>query len=426
MLRILTSVHKEFLILIRDKAGLAILFVMPMFLIFVMTLIQDTTYKKLDDTKINVLFLDLDQDSLGLGIENGLIASGFFSVVKQVDNKTLDREAINLLVSEGKYQIGIVIMPGATLSIRDKAQTLIDQAFLPDYSETENKHGIKEQGKIIAYFDPVIKNSFKQTVLLALQNFTNSIETKINFDFFAQELANQFSTENKLKFNPDGGVIIEEQYARTSFNEIIPNSVQHNVPAWAVFAMFFIIIPLTGNIIKERQSGIILRLKLIPGSYLVSMVSKIIVYIVVCLLQFALMIAVGIYILPLFGTPVLELGDQLLALAFMAFAVSLAATGYGVMIGTLASTHDQAASFGSVSVIILAALGGIWVPVFVMPQMMQNISVLSPLNWALDGFYTILLRNGGFAEIVIPAGLLHLFFLVCAFVAYQYQRVKKA
>jgi len=110
----------------------------------------------------------------------------------------------------------------------------------------------------------------------------------------------------------------------------------------------------------------------------------------------------------------------------MAFTVAPAATSKDVMIGTIASSHDQAASFGSVSVIILAALGGIWVPVFVMPQIMQQISVFSPLNWALDGFYTILLRNGSFAEILFPAGLLYLFFLVSILIAYQYQRMQKA
>ncbi len=423
MLRIATSIYKEFLILVRDKAGLAILFLMPMILIFVMTLIQDSTYKKLDDAQINVLFLDLDNDSLGYGIEQGLMASGFFSVVRQVDKKPLDQEIINQLVSSGEYQIGIVVMSGTTQAIRDRAQVLIDQAFVPGYTETESKHGLKEQGKVIAYFDPVVKNSFKQTVLLALQNFISGVETKINFDFFAAELANQFSTEEKLTFDQQGGVKIEEQYARTEFNEIIPNSVQHNVPAWAVFAMFFIIIPLTGNIIRERQSGSILRLKLVPGSYLISMTAKIAVYILVCLVQFLLMIVVGIYILPLLGTPVLELGAHKPALVFMAFTVALAAAGYGVMIGTIASSHDQAASFGSVSVIILAALGGIWVPVFVMPQVMQQISVFSPLNWALDGFYTILLRNGSFAEILFPAGLLYLFFLVSIIIAYQYQRM---
>ncbi len=87
MLKIITSIYKEFLILIRDKAGLAILFLMPMFLIFVMTLIQDTTYKKLDETQLNVLFLDLDGDSLGIGIEKGLAASGFFAIKNSVNNE---------------------------------------------------------------------------------------------------------------------------------------------------------------------------------------------------------------------------------------------------------------------------------------------------------------------------------------------------
>jgi ABC-2 type transport system permease protein len=425
MLKIITSIYKEILILIRDKAGLAILFLMPMFLIFVMTLIQDTTYKKLDETQLNVLFLDLDGDSLGIGIEKGLSASGFFAIKNLVNNEPLMQETVNQLVSEGKYQIGIVIMPGATESIRNKAKAMIDEAFVPENSGNETRHGMKEQGRIVVYFDPVIKNSFKHSVLMALQNFTFGVESKISFELFADELANQFSTENKMKFHPEGGVEIEELYAATKFTETLPNSVQHNVPAWAIFAMFFIIIPLTGNIIKERDSGSVLRLKLIPGSYLVSMTAKIMVYIMVCLIQFGLMLTVGKNILPLFGTPVLVLGTHKLALLFMAISVSLAATGYGVMIGTLATTHDQAASFGSVSVIILAALGGIWVPVFIMPLIMQKISVLSPLNWALDGFYTLFLRGGGFKDIWMQTGLLFAFFAVTLFIAYQVQRMRR-
>jgi ABC-2 type transport system permease protein len=425
MLKIITSIHKEFLILIRDKAGLAILFLMPMILIFVMTLIQDSTFKKLNETKLNILFLDLDGDSLGSGIQRGLSASGFFTINNVYGNEPLNPEIVNQMVSEGKYQIGIVITPGATESIRQKARTMIEEAFVPEISGNESKHGLKEQGKIVVYFDPVIKNSFKQSVLIALQNFTFGVTSKINFDFFAEELANQFSTENKMKFDPEGGVKIEERYATTQFTETLPNSVQHNVPAWAIFAMFFIIIPLTGNIIRERDSGSVLRLKLIPGSYLVSMTGKIIVYIAVCLIQFGLMLAVGKYILPLFGTPVLTLGSHKPALLFLATVVALAASGYGVMIGTLATSHDQAASFGSVSVIILAALGGIWVPVFVMPQVMQKISILSPLNWALEGFYTLLLRGGGFTGVLYHAGLLCAFFIFTISIAILFQRIRK-
>jgi ABC-2 type transport system permease protein len=258
-----------------------------------------------------------------------------------------------------------------------------------------------------------------------LQNFTFNVEAKINFEYFADEVTQQLDTENKLKFDPEGGVIIEELYASTKFTEIVPNSVQHNVPAWTVFAMFFIIIPLTGNIIKERDSGSALRLRLIPGSYLVSMLAKAGLYVVVCLIQFVLMMVVGMYILPMFGTPALDPGGHRTALIVLAFAVALAATGYGIMLGTIATTHDQAASFGAVSVIILAALGGVWVPVFIMPGIMQTISTFSPLNWGLEGFYTIFLRGGGFPEIMKHLMLLIGFFILTVGVAFQYRRIRR-
>ncbi len=37
--------------------------------------------------------------------------------------------------------------------------------------------------------------------------------------------------------------------------DVISNSVQHNVPAWSIFAMFFIVIPIAGNMIREREDG---------------------------------------------------------------------------------------------------------------------------------------------------------------------------
>jgi len=63
-------------------------------------------------------------------------------------------------------------------------------------------------------------------------------------------------------------------------------------------------------------------------------------------------------------------------------------------------------------VIILAAIGGIWVRVFMMPNLMQAASIVSPLNWSLDGFYNILLRGGGLKEIAGNFTALIAFFTV--------------
>ena len=68
------------------------------------------------------------------------------------------------------------------------------------------------------------------------------------------------------------------------------------------------------------------------------------------------------------------------------------------MVGTLAKTEHQAAIMGALSIILLSALGGIWVPSYVMPEVMREISAFSPLNWSLNGFinYFKRWRTGGY------------------------------
>jgi len=51
-LKFRTTSHKEILLLLRDRAGLAMLFIMPMALILIMTLLQDSTFKRLGEKKL--------------------------------------------------------------------------------------------------------------------------------------------------------------------------------------------------------------------------------------------------------------------------------------------------------------------------------------------------------------------------------------
>ena len=94
-------------------------------------------------------------------------------------------------------------------------------------------------------------------------------------------------------------------------------------------------------------------------------------------------------------------------------------------VGTIARTHQQAAIFASISVVILAAIGGIWVPVFMMPPFCRELSVVSPLNWGLNGFYDILVRNAGLSQVIHYAIFLLLFSTGCLLLALYYQKVNK-
>jgi ABC-2 type transport system permease protein len=133
----------------------------------------------------------------------------------------------------------------------------------------------------------------------------------------------------------------------------------------------------------------------------------------------------GVALFPLLGLPALEVTGHLPGLSVMAVAAALAAIGYGISIGTIARTHQQAAIFASISVVILAAIGGIWVPVFIMPPVFRSISIVSPLNWGLNGFYDILVRNAGLADVIQYAIWLLLFSLACLLIALYFHRLRR-
>ncbi len=425
MLRLLSSIYKELLVLIRDRAGLAILFIMPLVLILIMTVIQDATFRTVKEVNISMILVNNDKDSLGEAISKGLYASEFFQIVEEINGENIDEETAKELIARGDYKIGIIIPERATEAIRGNVNALINKSF-----KSFNIPGVKKRTKkstidVTIYIDPATSNSFKNMVMSSLKEFTSQLEIEMFFKNFSEAMAQLMPGQKPIKFESFETIRYKEVYASTTENEILPNSVQHNVPAWTMFAMFFIVLPLAGNIIKERDDGSAFRLKTMPGSFVMIMFSKIFVFLGVAFLQFILMLMVGVYIMPALGLPQLEIGPHKIALGVMALSSGLAATGYGVAIGTIATTHEQAATFGAVSIIIFAALGGIWVPVYVMPHTIRIISQFSPLHWGLNGFYDIFLRGGDLMVVLAEAGKLLTFFVIMLGVAIVYNNYNK-
>lgn len=419
------TVKKETFILLRDKVGLSILFIMPMILILVMTLIQDSAFKTINEKGIPIVLVDNDKDTLGVSIKKGLKASALCSLSDSIDGAPATFEAAKKAVSEGKYLIGIVIPKGATESIRKNVAGLVNETLGID---SVSANGTTDSVNIVMFIDPVTKKSFVTSITSNLHEFISVVKTQIMFQSFSEQISEIMPSDTKAPKNTyvkSDIIKYEEVYASNLINEVLPNAVQHNVPAWSIFAMFFIVIPLVGSMMKEKKEGSVFRLYTMPSSYLLLINGKIIVYVIVCMLQFLLMLSVGLYILPLFGLPVLQLGNSLAAIFVVALATSFAATGYGVLVGTLASSEQQGAILGSLSILLLSAIGGVWVPTYVMPEVMRELSTFSPLNWSLEGFYKLFFRGSGVSGILGESFKLVAFFFVMMAIASVINRVKR-
>lgn len=417
MHKLWASTYKEYLLLIKDFGGLVVLFLMPLVLIITITIIQDSTFKTVSDVKIPVLIVDLDKGNISETLTKGLANSNAFEIVK----KETEIEARDLVFS-GKNQLAIIIPKNLSSDLQKKVNQNVEN-ILAKFSmeEAQTDTIIIPNKEVKLYFDPATQQSFKNSVKNGIDKMISKMENQSIYKAFQEQISDDpeeaiFETENFIRFTE----ILPTKAAK----EILPNSVQHNVPAWTLFAIFFIIVPLSINMVKEKAQGTFVRLRTNPVTYAIVLGGKTIVYLIVCIIQFTLMLMVGVYLFPAMGLPTLDVSGKIPLLFIVAVFAGLAAIGLGLLLGTIAKTQEQSAPFGATFVVILAALGGVWVPVFIMPKFMQTLSNISPMNWGLNAFYDVFLRNGSFIDVLPEISLLLFFFLTTTGIAIAYYKNK--
>jgi len=427
MRKLISSTYKEILLLSRDLGGLVILFVMPLVLIITITLIQDSSYRTINDAKIPILFVDNDKADISATILENLNKSDAFEIVTKDKKIDFTEETAKSAVLKGKYQLAVIIPQNLSTDLIKKVNQNVAKV-LSEFGVEDELKSVEEEilnKEIKLYFDPAVQKSFKNAVMNSIDKMISRIESKSIYEAFQAELSEDEPSEENPLLTANNFVSFKEINPKEGAEVTLPNSTQHNVPAWTLFAIFFIVIPLSINIVKEKNQGTFVRLRTNPVSYLTVLGGKSVTYLIVCLIQFLLMLAVGVYLLPMLGLHALEVGSNFFTLFIVALFSGLAAVGFGILLGTLATTPEQSAPLGATMVVILAAIGGVWVPVFLMPNFMKILSNISPMNWGLNAFYDVLLRNGGIVDILPEIGLLSLFFIITVGISIWYDKMKR-
>ena len=425
MRKLWASAYKEVLLLLRDWGGLAILFFMPAVLIITITLIQESTFKAVGESTLPIVLVDEDGGEIGQIVASNLRNTPNIRVVTETDGTSIDEAHARTLVSEGHYQIALIIPEGISKELNDKVNHNVDRilgAFaVVDADSMQADTNKWQTQEITIYFDPAAGQTFRNGVKTNIEQLLAKVEVQKIYDVFIDQM--------ELDEDPgllNGEIIsFKETIAQKGDDGIIPNAVQHNVPAWILFGIFFIVVPLGINLVKEKNLGTYIRLRTSPVSYVIILGGKILTYTVICLIQFMLMLLIAKYVFPLIGLIEFDAGGQFPLMLLIAFVAGLAAIGLGILIGTVAETQEQSAPFGAIFVIILAALGGVWVPTFIMPEIMQKISAFSPMNWGISAFYDVILRNGTAADIVQPLAYLFAFFVITLLAAILYDKRNK-
>lgn len=402
MYKLRATIKKDIQLLSRDKLGVLFMFIMPVILAIVITAIQNSTFQLVNDNKVPLLISNHDKGVSGKELIEAIDKVGMFQL-KQVDGNETDQQLTERMHKKDAL-LAIVIPADFSSKIKSKATNIASKAlnnFGAPVDSGKTKINNDSLDPITLYYHPVLQESFRQSINGALRSSLQIVESK-------QILQTLYFSLNETAM-PDS---LEKNIINTdvSFNEVpvskdgshsIPNATQHNIPAWTIFAMFFVVISLGSSIVREKLNGSFIRLKTLPTNFLTALLSKQITYLAVTMLQAAVIFAVGVLLFPKMGLPKLNLPADIAGLFIVCLICGWCAVSFAILIGVFAQTQEQSNGVGAVSVILLAAIGGILVPSFAMPASFKTAMNLSPLHWCLESFYGLFLEGGKLKDVLI-------------------------
>ena len=360
---LLSYLRKETTSLFRDWHGIFVLFLMPSIFLIIMSLaLQDTSHQHL-----------LNQIGVDWSIDDSSHNAEFFRhMVQQSFNNGDDSSSPQRLAIQVHHNFADSLSADGNTT---PAVTVTGSANI--------------SSQVWGLINGVISEAYAKTKIRRMLIDFQQISDDANFEDSLAEI-NAFSNLNSLEFNIQQS---DHQLARK------PSSVQQSVPAWLIFGIFFIVIPMSNSLLSERQNGIFVRLYTMQVSPLTILLGKLIPYVAVSFLQALIMTLIGILLLPLLGGEGLVLTGPLFNYAVVALLTGFCAIGLGLLISVAARSHQQATVLGGGFNIIFGAIGGIMVPKYVMPETMQHVADLSPLGWALSAFHGLLLQGQSLLQV---------------------------
>jgi ABC-2 type transport system permease protein len=408
MYKLFATIQKDIRVMVRDRVGLLFMFGLPILLVLIVTSIQNSSFELMNKNRVPLLFCNRDTGAASRQFIQAVDQVGLFKLLQASGTDS----SIRVRVQQKDAMLALVIPANFSTRVEARARMVAGKAMTSfGLEDSINKRiaGDTTTMPIALYYHPILQESFRRSAEGALYSALQVVESKhilktLYFSLNEKELPD--SVESELLNNR---TTIEEYPVSRDRNAIIPNASQHNVPAWTVFAMFFVVISLGSGIVREKLNGSFIRLKTLPTSYLVAILSKQITYVAVTLLQAAVIFAIGVWLLPVMGLPTLHFPTQWAALMVVTFLCGWCAVSYAICIGVFARTEEQATGFGAISIVILAAIGGLMVPSFAMPGSFRLISNISPLHWGLEAYYGLFLEGGGLSTIwsnVLPLVLI--------------------
>lgn len=190
--------------------------------------------------------------------------------------------------------------------------------------------------------------------------------------------------------------------ATTTGEALFPEDLgRFDVGASGQLLLFVFVTSMTAStaLIETRKLGVSRRMYASPTSVRSIVAGEALGRILIAVVQGAIiMVGSAVFFGVSWGSPAAAV------LLMLAFAV--VAGGAGMLMGSLASSTEQAIAIGLLLALGMGALGGSMMPLEFFSPTMYTIAHITPHAWAADGFAELIRRDGGVVDVLGELGVL--------------------
>ncbi|MBI1227015.1 MAG: ABC transporter permease subunit [Bacteroidetes bacterium] len=349
MRRLLFIIQKEFIQIIRNKAILPMMTVVPIVQLILLSYAANNEVKN-----VNIVLIDQDHSSYSRLLVSKIQASDHFTIVAAVPSQKQGDD----LLQGGEADVVLAIPPNFERDfIKEKGAGL--QMLVNAINGQQATVGAGYLGSILQSFNQEI--GLDAMPKLASQRTQPPPTISITY-------SNWYNPELNYKYFMTPGILGE-------------------------LVTILIMVLTAMNVVREREIGTIEQINVTPIRKWQFILGKMVPFLFIGLILLTVGLTAGKLI---FDIPIQ--GSLWVVFAFCVLNIA-AVLGLGLLISNMVDTQQQAMFVAFFFVIIFILMSGLFTPIESMPKWAQYLAVPNPVAHFVDVMRKVLLKGSGFADV---------------------------
>lgn len=374
---------KDLKLFFSDKKAVLLTFLMPILLISLFAFAFGGVFKSSEPKPIKLLVSDIDGS-----MESKTVISNLDSLIEVVLTHKEVNKAIEL-VQKGKYVAVLIFEKGFQDSIAAGKSLPIELKY--DVSR-EIEIGMLQSFLIQNLMSTISKKSVKVKMSAYFEKNFSGMP-----DIMKEKIFNDMDSD-KGGINNDMGLkmtsVLKENSKKGNVGLI------QAVAGTAIMMLLFSIAGIGGGLLDEKEAGTLKRLLYSPLKATDILFGKMGAALIIAIIQ---LIVMFVFSWLAFGLPIFT---DVISLILMILATAFAVSSFGIFLVSIAKSRQQLQGYSTIIIMLMSAIGGSMIPLFIMPAIMQKIAVVSVNYWGIQGFFDIFWRNLPLIDILPKIGVL--------------------